>query len=348
MLKLEKLLRTAYQYQASDVYITTGSKPILRIHGDLVNIEEHAVLTKSMAEGYILEIMTESQRKCFEKNLDIDFSFEAPKVTRFRVNIFVQRKGIGATFRLIPERVKTIDELDLPSQIKKIAQFKNGLVLITGPAGSGKSSTLAAILDEINSQKNYHIVTIEDPIEFTHENKKSIIEQREVGTHTQSFQQALRASLREDSNVVLIGELRDYESFSLALTAAETGHLILSTVHTSGVENAINRIIDSFPSDQQNQIRAQLSESLKAVMWQNLVKRKNKPGRIAAMEIMFQNKAISNLIRKGHIHQIPSIVETRLKDGMHSMEQSLKQLAAEGHITEEEAIQNTPDEIELS
>lgn len=348
MSDLQKLFRTAYQYQASDLYITSGSKPILRLYGELVNIEEHPVLNKQTAESYILEIMNADQRKRFEQTSDIDFSYEIPNLAHFRVNVFVQRKGIGATFRLIPETIQSIDQLGLPNQLKKLIHYKNGLILTTGPAGSGKSTTLAALLDEINTQKSCHILTIEDPIEFIHENKKSIIEQREVGTHTQSFHRALKAGFREDTNVILIGELRDPESFSLALTAAETGHLILSSIHTNGAANAVNRIIDSFPAEQQEQIRAQLSESLRAVIWQTLVKRKDEKGRIAATEIMLSNKAISNLIRKGHAHQIHSVIETRAKEGMQSMRQSLNDLVEKGVISQKTAEEHMPSEIEMT
>ncbi|MBI2463987.1 type IV pilus twitching motility protein PilT [Candidatus Peregrinibacteria bacterium] len=348
MSELQKLFRTAYQYQASDLYITSGSKPILRMHGELIAIEEHPVLTRQTAESYILEVMNPDQRKRFEQTSDIDFSYDVPHVARFRVNIFVQRKGIGATFRLIPETIKSIDELGLPNHLKKLIHYKNGLILTTGPAGSGKSTTLAALLDEINRQKSCHILTIEDPIEFIHENKKSIIEQREVGTHTQSFHRALKAGFREDTNVILIGELRDPENFSLALTAAETGHLVLSSIHTSGAAGAVNRIIDSFPAEQQGQIRFQLSESLRAVIWQTLVKKKDETGRIAATEIMLNNKAISNLIRKGHTHQIHSIIETRAKEGMQSMRQSLESLVEKGLISQKTAEENMPAEMEMT
>ncbi len=344
MSELKKLFRTAYQYQASDLYITTGAKPILRIHGELVAIEEHPILTKEKAEEYIVQIFTPEQKKQFEKTSDIDFAFEAKNIARFRVNVFVQRKGIGATFRLIPEKVKTLDELNLPDQLKKIVHFKNGLVLFTGPTGSGKSTTLAALINQINKEKGYHILTIEDPIEFIHENKRSVIEQREVGMHTESFHKALRAGLREDTNLIMVGELRDPETFALALTAAETGHLVLGSVHTKGAESTINRIIDVFPEGQQAQIRTQLAESLRAIVWQTLVKRKDLKGRIAAMEILFFNNAISNMIRKDQVHQIQSILQTRVKDGMQTMERHLSLLVKNNIIDDSEAKNALPDE----
>ena len=279
--------------------------------------------------------------------MDIDFSISFDNIARFRVNAFMQRKGIGVVFRLITEKIRTIDELGLPSQIKHIADLQHGLVLVTGPTGCGKSTTLAAIINEINSKYQYHIITIEDPIEYTHENKKSYIEQREVGTHTLSFQNALRASLREDTDIILVGELRDLESISLALTAAETGHLVLATVHTSGAAKSLDRIIDVFPAAQQNQIRTQISETLKAVIWQELIKKADNQGRVASMEILFNNSAIANLIRKGQTFQINSVIETSLKEGMHLMKRSLVSLVKEGIITQETASFYMPKDFEM-
>ncbi len=279
--------------------------------------------------------------------MDIDFSISFDNIARFRVNAFMQRKGIGVVFRLITEKIRTIDELGLPSQIKHIADLQHGLVLVTGPTGCGKSTTLAAIINEINSKYQYHIITIEDPIEYTHENKKSYIEQREVGTHTLSFQNALRASLREDTDIILVGELRDLESISLALTAAETGHLVLATVHTSGAAKSLDRIIDVFPAAQQNQIRTQISETLKAVIWQELIKKADNQGRVASTEILFNNSAIANLIRKGQTFQINSVIETSLKEGMHLMKRSLVSLVKEGIITQETASFYMPKDFEM-
>ena len=275
-MKLDKIFRTAIQYKASDIFISTGSKPILRINGDLIAVEDHPILTKQMAEDYLLETLNEIQKKKFEQTLDLDFSLEIENIGRFRVNMFVQRKGISAAFRIIPEVVFSLDELALPQQIRQITQLKQGLVIITGPTGSGKSTTLAAIANEINEKQSKHIITIEDPIEFTHENKKSMFEQREVGTHTASFAKALKASVRENPDIIIVGEMRDLETISLAVTAPETGHLVLATLHTSGAAKSVDRIIDAFPPSQQNQIRAQLAESLKVVFWQNLIKTKDK------------------------------------------------------------------------
>ena len=346
MYKLDKIFRTAVKYKASDIFISTGAKPALRINGEIIAVEDHPVLTKKMAEDYLLEILNENQKKTFEQTLDLDLSINIEDIARFRINMFVQRKGISAAFRLIPETVKTLDELGMPSQLKRLAQLKKGLVIITGPTGSGKSTTLAALVNEINKNSKKHIITIEDPIEFVHKNQKSIVEQREVGVHTLSFQKALKSSLRENPDAIMVGEMRDLETIQLALTAAETGQLVLATLHTSGCANSVNRIIDSFPFEQQNQIRAQLSESLAAVIWQTLMKTKDKKGRVAGLEIMFNNNAIANMIRKQSTHQINSVIETSTKEGMQTMKKAVTDLFHAGLITEETALENIPKEFE--
>lgn len=346
-MKLDKIFRTAVAYNASDIYISTGNKPILRIHGDLVTIDEHEVLTREVAEDYIFDSMSEDERKEFTEHMDIDYAIEITGVARFRVNAFLKHKGIGAVFRLIPSTIQTMDELGLPSQLKKITRFPNGIVLVTGPTGSGKSTTLASIVNEINRNQKQHIITIEDPIEFLHENKLSIIEQRELDVHTKSFARALRASLREDPDVILLGELRDLETISLAITAAETGHLVLTTLHTSGASKTIDRVIDAFPADQQAQIRTQFSESLRAIVWQNLIKRKDGSGRVGAFEILFNNHAIANMIRKNTSFQIPSVLETSLNDGMQTMKHSITGLLEQGLIDEEAASEYLPDDVEI-
>lgn len=346
-MKLDKIFRTGVQYKASDIFISTGSKPILRINGDLIAVEDHPVLTKQMAEEYLLEILNETQKKKFEQTLDLDFSLELENIGRFRVNMFVQRKGISAVFRLIPEVVYSLDELALPQQLKEVTKYKQGLVIVTGPTGSGKSTTLAAIANEINEKQSKHIITIEDPIEFIHENKKSVFQQREVGTHTASFAKALKGAMRENPDVILIGEMRDLETISLAITAAETGHLVLATMHTSGAAKSVDRMIDAFPPSQQNQIRAQLSESLKSVIWQNLLKTKDKKGRLAALEIMLVNNAIANMIRKEKTHQINSAIETGLRDGMQTMKKAVMDLLQADLITEEDALLSIPAEFEI-
>ncbi len=346
MYKLSKIFRTAAQYQASDIYIAAGIKPMLRISGDIIEIGEHSELTKKMAEEYLLEIMNPEQKKRFEQTLDIDFSLELETIARFRVNMFVQRKGISAVFRLIPENVMTMDELGLPAQLKKATTFQNGLVIVTGPTGSGKTTTLAAMLNEVNRNQKKHIITIEDPIEYVHKNNQSIIQQREVGVHTHSFQKALRGALRETPDVIMLGEMRDNETMQQAITAAETGHLVFATLHTRGCADSVNRIIDAFPSDQQNQVRAQLSESLKAVFWQTLIKTKDEKSRVGAFEVMFANSAIANMIRKGTTHQINSVIETSTKEGMQTMKKALTNLFEAGLITEENVYLNMPKDFE--
>ena len=331
---IQKILSTAVKYKASDIYISVGIKPSLRIHGELIAIEEHPVLSKTMAENYIGSIMSDQQKQKFGKTFDIDFAIEIKGLSRFRVNVFMQSKGIGAVLRVIEEEIKSLDELNLPSQLKQIANLKQGIVLVTGPTGQGKSTTLASIINEINANKKFNIITIEDPIEFIHANKKSVIQQREVGKHTQSYKNALKGVLREAADVIFLGELRDHETISLALTAAETGHLVLSTLHTSGAAKSVDRIIDSFPSDQQNQVRNQLSESLQAVVWQQLVPLSDGKGRAAALEIMFKNNAISNLIREGKTYQIKSVLETSQSEGMQTMTTALEKLYQQGFITE--------------
>ncbi len=348
MAQLDKIFRTAVQYKASDIYISTGCKPVLRINGELVQIEEHPILNKKTAEEYLLEILTPEQKEIFAKTLDYDFSLDVPGISRFRVNIFVQRKGIGATFRVIPEQVLTLDELGLPDQVRNICNFPNGLVLVTGPTGSGKSTTLAAMINEINDNEALHIITIEDPIEYIHENKKSYFEQREVGTHTQSFSKALRSALREDPDVILVGEMRDLETIALALTAAETGHLVFATLHTNGAAKSIDRIIDAFPTSQQNQIRMQLSESLRAVIWQTLLRTKEGNGRVAGLEIMLNNNAVANMIRKNKTHQLNSAIETGSKEGMQTMKKSITDLLEAGIIDEETALSNIPAEFDTN
>ncbi|MCC7431916.1 type IV pilus twitching motility protein PilT [Candidatus Peregrinibacteria bacterium] len=351
MAQLDKIFRTAVQYKASDIYITTGAKPILRLNGDLISIEEHAVLSKKLAEDYILEILNEKQKEEFSKTLDLDFSLEVPGISRFRVNVFVQRKGIAACFRVIPENVHTLDELGLPETLKDIALSEGGLVLVTGATGSGKSTTMAAMINEVNNgskSKAKHIITIEDPIEYVHENGKCIIDQREVGTHTLSFTKALRSALREDPDVILVGEMRDLETIALTLTAAETGHLVFATLHTNGAAASVDRIIDAFPTNQQNQIRMQLAASLRAVVWQSLMKTKDGNSRVAGLEIMLNNSAVANMIRKNKTHQLGSAIETGFREGMQTMKKSVTELLEAGIIDEETALENIPEEIDTT
>lgn len=347
---IQKLLRTAVQYHASDLYVSTGTKPVLRVNGDLVLIEEHPELDAKTAEMYIYEILSEQRKKQLLTDLDLDFSLDVEGVGRFRVNVFWHRKGLSAVFRIIPAIPLSFEQLYLPDSLKDLCTRKQGLVLLTGPTGCGKSSTLAAMIKEINEKQKKHILTIEDPIEFIHPNQGSVIEQREVGTHTPSFGRALRAALREDPDVILVGEMRDLETVSLAITAAETGHLIFSTLHTSGAAKAIDRMIDVFPSEQQQQVRTQLSETLEAIIWQQLlpaeVETVNETKRIAALEILRTNHAVQNLIRKGHTHQIDSVIETSRKEGMQTMEHALKWHLKEKIISEETYNAYMPERVD--
>lgn len=334
---VEKILRTAIEYGASDLYISTGSHPAIRINGNLVTIKEHELIDEVVFNEYLSFFAKIEQVEEFKKTNDLDFSVQIAGLGRFRINAFLQQKGPSLVLRPIPSKVKSISALNLPQSLKNITQCESGLVLVTGPTGSGKSTTLASMIDEMNTNESLHIITIEDPIEFVHENKLSMIEQREVKTHTASFTTALRAALREDPDVILVGEMRDLETISLAITAAETGHLVLATLHTSGVANTIDRMIDVFPQGQQTQIRSQLAMSLRAVVWQKLLPKTDNQGRVAALEILFNTTAIANLIRKGATHQIYSMMETGAADGMQTMTTALKNLADSHLISADEA-----------
>ena len=342
-MKLEKIFKEAAERGASDIYITTGTKPVFRISGDIVMLEDDPVLTEETAEAYIADLMNQDQAKVFKEKHDIDFSIEVPKVARFRVNAFMQRKGAGGVFRLIPSKIPTMEELGLPEVFKMIADLPHGLVLVTGPTGSGKSTTLAALINDINTKTGAHIITIEDPIEFVYDNVKSVIDQREVGVHTESFQSALRAALREDPDVILVGEMRDPETIGLAITAAETGHLVFGTLHTSGAAQTVDRIINVFPGERQNQVRSELSEALRVVVWQKLFRKKEGKGRVAAYEILLVNTAASNLIRENKTHQLLTVIETGAKEGMQTMSQSVRGLLEKGLITEEDAAEDLAD-----
>jgi twitching motility protein PilT len=332
---ITQLLTFTVQEGASDLHLSSGEPPMLRIHGDIKRLDQ-APLTRDDVHNMAFDVMGDLQRRLFQERLDIDFSFELGELARFRVNVFMQRKGEGAVFRTIPTKVVTLEELGMPPILKEVCKRERGLVLLTGPTGSGKSTTLAAMVDHINENWECHILTVEDPIEFVHSAKKSLINQREVGPHTQSFANALRSALREDPDVILVGEMRDLETISLAMTAAETGHLVFGTLHTSSAPKTVDRIIDAFPAGQQNQIRAMLSESLEAIVTQTLCKKKG-GGRIAACEILVGVPAVRNLIREGKIHQIPSTMQTGQKMGMQTLDMSLQDLVARGLITKEEA-----------
>ncbi len=308
---------------------------MLRINGDIKRIE-HAALSPDEVHNMAFDVMNDGQRKVFQEKYDIDFSFELGDIARFRVNVFLTRRGEAAVFRVIPSKIVTLDELSMPPVLKEICKRERGFVLCTGPTGSGKSTTLAAMVNHINESEDVSIITIEDPIEFVHLSKRALVNQREVGMHTQSFANALRGALREDPDVILVGEMRDLETIALALTAAETGQLVFATLHTSSAPKTVDRVIDAFPSEQQNQVRTMLSESLQAIITQTLCKKKG-GGRIAACEVLMGVPAARNLIREGKIHQLPSVMQTGQKQGMQTLDMALQDLVARGLITREEA-----------
>ena len=333
---IAQLLTFAYQNKASDLHLSAGMPPCLRIHGDIRKLDM-ACLEQKDVHAAIYDIMSDGQRKEFEKNLEADFSFEIPGVSRFRVNAYNQQRGAAAVFRTIPSVVLTLDELKAPAILRELAMQPRGMVLVTGPTGSGKSTTLAAMVDFINATEPAHILTVEDPIEFVHTSKKSLINQRELGKNTLSFSNALRSALREDPDVILVGEMRDLETIRLALTAAETGHLVFGTLHTSSAAKTIDRIIDVFPAAEKEMVRAMLSESIRGIVSQTLCKTTDGKGRIAAHEVLIGTAGVRNLIREGKIAQMYSAIQTGSKDGMQTLDQTLTKLVAERKITPTEA-----------
>jgi len=313
----------------------------MRLHGRLQPLPE-----TDGQDGYeaaLLAILTDNQRQIFEARSDLDFAYEIPHVGRFRVNLLRQHKGVGAVFRLLPSRLYTLEELGLPQVVYTLVRLEQGLVLVTGPTGSGKSTTLAAIIDHINQESDKHIVTIEDPLEFIHPNKKSLVTQREVGAHTLSFAAALRAVLREDPDIILLGELRDLETISLAITAAEIGHLVFGTLHTRTAASTVDRLIDVFPPEQQSQTRIMLAETLKGVIAQQLLVRADGHGRVVAVEILVGTTALANLIRESKTHQIPSLIQTGRREGMQTMDQAILELLRSKQITPQEAYRKAVD-----
>ena len=327
---------------ASDLHMIIGFPPLLRLRGELVPTE-HPVLTPESNQKILFEILTPKRQAHVEKNRDFDMAYELENTGRFRCNFFYNHRGIGAVFRIIPTKILTLEQLNMPEAIKTIAEFRQGLVLVTGPTGSGKSTTLAAIIDYINNSRDGHIITIEDPLEFVHLNKKCLFSQREIGTHARSFADALRVASREDPDIILVGEMRDLETISLALTCAELGILVFGTLHTNSAAKTIDRIINAFPTDQQEQTRTMLSESLKAVIAQQLLKTKDGIGRCAAVEILIGSSALASMIREGKISQISSIIQTGTSVGMQSMDQHLKQLIDKEKITREAAYEKAID-----
>ncbi|HXQ22574.1 MAG TPA: type IV pilus twitching motility protein PilT [Candidatus Acidoferrales bacterium] len=336
---ITQLLTFAHREGASDLHLASFEPPMVRIHGDMKRIE-HPPLTAEEVHNMIFDIMSDAVRKVYQETNDVDFSFELGDIARFRVNVFRGRRGDGAVFRTIPTEVLTLETLGMPPILKEICDKEKGLVLVTGPTGSGKSTTLAAMVDFINEKDEGHILTIEDPIEFVHKSKKCLVNQREVGRDTASFNAALRGALREDPDVILVGEMRDLETISLALTAAETGHLVFGTLHTSSAPKTVDRVIDVFPAGQQGQIRAMFSESIQAVITQTLLK-KRAGGRVAALEILIGTPAVRNLIRENKIHQIPSSMQTGQNAGMQTLDMALVDLVNRGLVTKEEAQSRT-------
>ena len=327
---------------ASDLHLKVGSPPTFRINGTLVRIDAPP-LERDEMHALIFGILTDDQKARFEESHDLDFSMELRDVGRFRVNAFVNRMGEAMVMRLIPEKNKTLDELGMPPILKELSMKDRGLVLVTGPTGSGKSTTLAAMVDYMNDKREDHILTIEDPIEFIHQDRKCNINQREIGPHTRSFTTALRGALREDPDIILVGEMRDQETIALALTAAETGHLVLSTLHTSNAPQTISRIVDVFPPHQQEQIRVQVADTLLGVVAQTLVPTQDGQGRVAALEIMVANAAIRNLVRDNKVHQLPSAIQTGSLEGMQSLDQALKTLLKTRRISHDEAVKHATE-----
>ena len=338
---IASLLRFAVQQKASDLHVSAGEPPMVRVHGDMFRVDSPA-LSPEDAHRMIFDIMNDTQRRTFQDKLECDFAFALDDDLRFRVNVFVQNRGEGAVFRTIPSKIPRFEDLGLPEVVRHLCDEEKGLVLVTGPTGSGKSTTLAAMIDYLNETMPGHILTLEDPIEFVHKPKRSLVNQREVGSHTQTFNAALRSALREDPDVILNGELRDLETTALALTAAETGHLVFATVHTSSAPKTVDRLIDVFPPTQQAQVRTMLSESLLGVITQMLL-HKVGGGRAAALEILIGTAAVRNLIRESKTHQIPSAMQVGGKVGMQTMEAAVLQLVKRGIVTLDEVRTRMPD-----
>lgn len=343
MAKIDQLFKVMVERGASDLHISPNNPPMIRISGDLHPITQQA-FTHEQNQTLLYEIMDEFERKHFEEHKDLDFAYSVDELgSRFRANIFNERKGIGAVFRVIPTKILSAEELGLPPVLTEyFCHLHKGLVLVTGATGSGKSTTLAAMIDYINQNRSDHILTVEDPIEFVHSSKKGLVNQREVGKNTKSFANALKAALREDPDVILVGEMRDLETIELAITAAETGHLVFGTLHASSAPKTIDRLIDAFPTDAQEQIRAMLGDSLKGVVAQQLLKKKG-GGRVGVQEILIGTPAVGNLLREGKTFQIPSIMQTGRKDGMITMDQAIEEKLKAGLITGEEAYLKSMD-----
>lgn len=345
---IRAILEEAKKAGASDVHLTVGIPPKMRVNGKLLTMSKYDRLLPADTLDVVLDIMSESQRTRFEERGEYDMSFSIPDLGRYRLNVYKQRGSVAMAFRLVGTKVPAPEELGVPESVIDLYQRKRGLVLVTGPTGSGKSTTLAAIIDKINNCRDAHVITLEDPIEYLHQHKMSMVNQREIGLDSDNYANALRAALREDPDVILVGEMRDFETISVAITAAETGHLVLSTLHTIGAASTVDRVIDVFPPHQQQQIRVQLSNVLEAVISQQLIPTSDGMGRAAAFEVMHANHAVRNLIREGKSHQLTSVMQTNRKLGMITMDEAIQQLYFSGRITREMAVQfaQDPDSME--
>jgi twitching motility protein PilT len=338
LLSIDALLERMVALNASDLHVTVGTAPALRVNGALQPVEGVERLTPDDTQQLLYRVLSTEQQKNLEVERQIDLAYSIPGLARFRVNVFFQRGALGAAFRLIPSEIKTLEELGIPPALHELTEKPRGLVLITGPTGSGKSTTLAALIDEINRKRNEHILTIEDPVEFVHRHKKCIVNQREIGPDATNFASALRAALREDPDVILLGEMRDLETIGTAITAAETGHLVFATLHTQSAPTTIDRIIDAFPAAQQEQVRVQLSVTLEGIVTQALLRTADGAGRVAALEVLYPDDAVRNLIRQGKVEQIYSVMQTGTSKGMQTMEQALADLTLRRVVTLETAL----------
>jgi len=347
-LSIDELLERTVALGASDLHVTVGTQPAVRVRGHLERLEDLPAFDAEATQALLYRILSSEQQKNLEIERQIDLAYNVPGVARFRVNVYFQRESLGAAFRQIPEEIKSLEELGLPGSLHELTTRPRGLVLVTGPTGSGKSTTLAALIDEINRTRSDHILTIEDPVEFVHRHKKCIVNQREIGTDAQSFGLALRAALRQDPDVILVGEMRDLETIGTALTAAETGHLVFGTLHTQSAPGTIDRIIDVFPGEQQEQVRVQIAATLQGVVTQALLPTADGNGRVAALEILFPDDACRNLIRQGKVEQIYSVMQTNTGRGMQTLEQALSELVLRRVVTKEVAIgaSSRPDQLE--
>src|SRR6266536_3062676 len=344
---IDELLEHMVGRNASDLHVTTGTPPVIRVRGEVQRLDGYDPLSAEETQGLLYRILSSEQQKQLELKRQLDFSHSIPGLARFRVNVYFQRESIGAAFRLIPTELKTLEELGIPSSLHLLAEKPRGLVLLTGPTGSGKSTTLAAVIDEINRNRSEHILTIEDPIEFLHRHKKCIVNQREIGPDATTFAEALRAALRQDLDVILVGEMRDLETISTALTAAETGHLVFGTLHTQSAPSTIDRIIDVFPPEQQEQVRIMIANSLQGVVTQTLIPTADGVGRVPALEVLLPDDAVRNLIRQGKVEQIYSVMQTNTSRGMQTMEQALADLYQRNVVKLEDALSRSSRPAQL-